>query len=153
MYRPYFNFISTDWSDASRVNDLLNVRFIVARGPRKLRVLFRDPRLGVMVYERAHWLPRAFFLRELGTDGRRIEALHEFRLLHYDDVRQTYQVTARTPDEVIFSEVWYPGWRAYVDGNRVPMLRVSLPGFPALLRGVRVPRGTHRIESVYLAGL
>ena len=42
---------------------------------------------------------------------------------------------------VFFSETYYPDRRAWVDGTRIPRMKVDL-AFTA----VRVPAGTHRIE-------
>jgi hypothetical protein len=45
---------------------------------------------------------------------------------------------------VIVSQTWYPGWTAYVDGRRAPLLEAY--GF---LDAVPVPAGEHHIELVY----
>lgn len=42
---------------------------------------------------------------------------------------------------VVLHDIYYPGWEAYVDGERRPILRANL-----LFRGVEVPPGRHRIE-------
>jgi Bacterial membrane protein YfhO len=45
---------------------------------------------------------------------------------------------------LVLSEVYYPGWRATVNGMPVPVERVD-----GALRGVRVPRGHSRVELTY----
>jgi hypothetical protein len=45
---------------------------------------------------------------------------------------------------LVLSENHYPGWRAYVDGNKVEVLRVNYN-----LRGVLVPAGKHEVKFVY----
>ena len=45
---------------------------------------------------------------------------------------------------LVLSEVYYPGWRATVNGAPVPIERVD-----GALRGVRVPRGHSRVELTY----
>lgn len=52
-----------------------------------------------------------------------------------------YAVETDAPRLLVMSEVYYPdGWNAYVDGERVPVLRVD-----HLLRGVEVPAGAERV--------
>ena len=57
------------------------------------------------------------------------------------------------PAILVLGENHYPGWRAYVDGKSVDVMRVNYN-----LRGVAVPAGNHLVEFVYrpksvLAGL
>jgi hypothetical protein len=42
---------------------------------------------------------------------------------------------------VVLHDIYYPGWEAYVDGERRPILRANL-----LFRGIEVPPGRHRVE-------
>jgi Bacterial membrane protein YfhO len=65
---------------------------------------------------------------------------------------QKTQVTKYTPDEVdidfvapansflVASEVWYPGWKAYIDGKKSEVYRTDY-----VLRGVPVPKGQHKL--------
>jgi len=58
------------------------------------------------------------------------------------------------PALLVLSENHYPGWRAYVDGKSVDVMRVDYN-----LRGIAVPAGTHEVsflyrpKSVYLGAL
>jgi len=45
---------------------------------------------------------------------------------------------------LVFSEVYYPGWRATVDGSPAQLVRADY-----VLRALCVPAGEHRIEMVY----
>jgi hypothetical protein len=56
------------------------------------------------------------------------------------------QLEVDTPADglLVLGEVYYPGWRAYVDGKPAPMLRADLA-----LRAVPVSAGQHRVEMVY----
>ena len=51
------------------------------------------------------------------------------------------EVEAEAPTTFAIHESWHPRWHAYVDGNEVPVRRVT-PDFPA----VDVPAGKHTIE-------
>ena len=45
---------------------------------------------------------------------------------------------------LVLSELFYPGWRAYVDGRKVPILRADF-----LLRAIPLTSGRHNIVFVY----
>lgn len=45
---------------------------------------------------------------------------------------------------LVLSEVFYPGWKAFVDGQPVEVLRANY-----LLRAVPVEKGSHRVDLVY----
>jgi len=55
-------------------------------------------------------------------------------------------VKVQTPDEayLMFSEMWMPGWIAYVDGKKEAVARANFT-----FRAVRVPAGTHQITMLY----
>ena len=65
-------------------------------------------------------------------------------LVRYEPERIELAVTSRAPGLVVLSDVHYPGWRARVDGRRVPIARVDY-----LLRGMAVPAGRHTVELRY----
>ncbi|MGH2541266.1 MAG: YfhO family protein, partial [Ardenticatenaceae bacterium] len=45
---------------------------------------------------------------------------------------------------LVLSEMWFPGWRAEVDGRTLPIYRTNY-----LFRGLVVPPGTHTIRMIY----
>ena len=53
-------------------------------------------------------------------------------------------VTAHAPALLVFTEAYYPGWRARIDGRPAPVVRTD----HALL-GVVVPAGTHRVQLTF----
>jgi hypothetical protein len=53
-------------------------------------------------------------------------------------------VTAASRGLAVFNEVYFPGWRAFVDGRETPVIRCN-----HLLRGVAVGRGEHSIVLRY----
>jgi hypothetical protein len=71
-------------------------------------------------------------------------------------IRGTAEVTRQEPNRIevqtksispailVLSENHYPGWRAYVDGKSVEVMRVDYN-----LRGVAVPAGSHLVKFVY----
>jgi uncharacterized membrane protein YfhO len=42
------------------------------------------------------------------------------------------------------SEIYYPGWRAYVDGHEEELVRAN-----GILRAVRIKAGNHQVEFRY----
>lgn len=53
-------------------------------------------------------------------------------------------VEAGGPGVLVLSEIYYPGWHVFVDGQEVELLEVD-----RLLRGVRLEDGAHRILFLY----
>ena len=58
--------------------------------------------------------------------------------------RLRVDVATAGPGFLVLSEVWYPGWRATVNGTAVPVLRVD-----GSLRAVPVPAGESTVEMWY----
>jgi hypothetical protein len=53
-----------------------------------------------------------------------------------------YESQSATPQFAVFSEIWYDrGWKAFVDGKQVPIIKTNYA-----LRGLSLPAGTHKIE-------
>ncbi|MCX7002584.1 MAG: YfhO family protein [bacterium] len=65
-------------------------------------------------------------------------------LTAYDHTRMTADSTADGPGYVVFSEWYFKGWRATVDGTAAPILRADV-----VLRAVPVAAGTHTITLAY----
>jgi hypothetical protein len=63
------------------------------------------------------------------------------RIEDYEAERVSVRVRARRPALLVLTDNWYPGWEAKVDGGSAPVERVDY-----LIRGVRVPAGTHTVE-------
>ena len=59
----------------------------------------------------------------------------------YEPNRLTYQVASDKGGVIVFSEIYYPGWEALVDGKPVDIARVNYT-----LRAIRVEAGQHEIE-------
>ena len=62
----------------------------------------------------------------------------------YEPNRVDVRTAAGAPAILVLSENHYPGWRAYLDGRSVGVLRVDYG-----LRGVYVPAGEHEVRFIY----
>jgi uncharacterized membrane protein YfhO len=62
----------------------------------------------------------------------------------YEPERITISANAAAPGLLVVSEVYEPGWHAYVDGSRVEVLPTD-----HALRGVPIPAGEHTVEFRY----
>jgi hypothetical protein len=63
---------------------------------------------------------------------------------HYGTDRIVAETKFRRTGFVVLSDQYYPGWKAYLDGKRVPIYRTD-----GLLRGVMIPPGSHLLEFRY----
>jgi len=61
--------------------------------------------------------------------------------------RLVVQVDSANSGWLVLSDVWYPGWQARVDGQRVPLLRANY-----LFRAVAVQAGQHEVIFTYQPG-
>ena len=55
------------------------------------------------------------------------------------------KVDSQTAGWLVLSDIWYPGWRASVDGSSAPVTRADY-----LFRAVRVDAGEHLITFNYV---
>ena len=113
--------------------DLLNVKYyLVPHGGRPPQGLEDYPLVyagEVDVYRNPHVRPRA---RVEGEGGGAAEILS----YRPDEV----VVRATGPGPLVLADTWYPGWRA--DGYHIELV-------DGLLRGVRLPAGTHTVRFTY----
>jgi hypothetical protein len=61
-------------------------------------------------------------------------------LTKYAPNQLTYDVDAKTGGVVVFSEIYYPGWTATIDGQEAEVGRVNY-----ILRALKVPAGKHQV--------
>jgi uncharacterized membrane protein YfhO len=66
------------------------------------------------------------------------------RIVDEDPERVAIEADANRRALLVLADVHYPGWKAEVDGEEVPIERVDY-----LLRGVALPAGRHAVEFRY----
>lgn len=65
-------------------------------------------------------------------------------LTEYAPNRLVYETDSEKPGTVVFSEVYYPSWQAFIDGQEVKVGRADY-----ILRAIAVPAGHHQVEFVF----
>lgn len=68
------------------------------------------------------------------------DSLSKVTITQYKPNHLEYDAQSKTGGVVVFSEIYYPGWTATVDGNAVEIGRVNY-----VLRAINVPAGNHKI--------
>ncbi len=66
------------------------------------------------------------------------------KLTSYGAVEAKYEVDSKNGGLVVFSEVYYPGWTATVDGQTVEVGRANY-----VLRAINVPAGKHEVVMTF----
>jgi hypothetical protein len=66
------------------------------------------------------------------------------KCLEYQNNYFKYQVNTDTNSILVFSEIFYPEWDAYIDGNETEIIRANYS-----FRAVAVPAGKHTVEIKY----
>jgi hypothetical protein len=151
--------------------DMLNVRYVIFRGnpPPGLKPDFSSPDYWVLTNRRA--LPRVFVPEHVETvidDKERLKKLasEDFdpRRVAYverdiplpDQCSGTAEIVEEIPTKisvsmnmqtaglVVLADLWDQGWNAYLNGEKVPILRTN-----HAIRGVEVPAGKGTIEFRY----
>ncbi|MFB3897290.1 MAG: hypothetical protein ACE14V_13395 [bacterium] len=102
---------------------------LVADGPRK-------------IYQVKSVYPRAWVTHEPICLEPDTSAIITFDA--YTPNRIKLRVQSATPGELIFSELYYPGWKAYLDGKRV---QIGITD--ELFRSLPIPLGEHRVDWVF----
>lgn len=65
-------------------------------------------------------------------------------LTAYEPNELTFDATSRAGGVIVFSDIYYPGWTAAVDGKEVPVGRVNY-----ILRAINVTPGAHKITFAF----
>ncbi|WP_455672681.1 YfhO family protein [Phocaeicola sp.] len=69
------------------------------------------------------------------------DSLRSIVLTAYEPNELQYEVNSEKGGVVVFSEIYYPGWQAYIDGVEAPHGRANY-----ILRAMNVPAGKHTVE-------
>jgi len=122
----------------------LNVKYIispVSLGESALKQVVHEK--SVFLYELEDTYPRVFF--SINIQGAvRPHVTGELRVNVYKDGLVDLELTNDRSGYVVFSENYYPGWHAYVDGKENSITEVD-----GLMQAVPIKEGSHKIRFVY----
>ena len=154
--------------------DMLSVRYVFVMGTANAEAHPAFQGDGYVVLENRAALPRAYVPRRVEMVADRHERLDKLGSMQFDAREVAYveepvslagesrgeaQITSEMPTRVevsikmetpgllVLSDLWDKGWHAYLNGNRVPILRAN-----HAVRGVVVPAGDGRVEFRYESG-
>jgi len=77
----------------------------------------------------------------IATGGSNVE------ITEYHDNQVTLQVETESPGLLVLADTYYPGWKAYVDGEKTPIYPTDMA-----LRSVYLDPGEHEVKFVYSPG-
>ncbi|MCP9750915.1 hypothetical protein [Ferruginibacter sp. HRS2-29] len=76
----------------------------------------------------------------LSNNIRPADSTSTISMTQFDNDEITYQSNSNAAHFAVFSEIFYKDWNAYIDGNKVPIIKTDY-----VLRGLEVPAGKHTI--------
>jgi hypothetical protein len=168
---PKITFFGNGDIQLPAVLDMLGVRYVIFRGQpyTNARPLFTS--FDYYVVENINALPPVFIPRRVKVVPDHDERLRELESPNFNpretafvetpvelpqecrgeaEIRQEIPTRVRietrmeTAGLVVLTDLWNKGWRAYLDGQNVPVLRAN-----HAVRGVVVQQGTHSLEFRY----
>lgn len=74
-----------------------------------------------------------------------VDSQSMIRLSNYHPENMLYEYKRNNDGFAVFSEVYHPYWRAYINDTEVPIYQVDW-----LLRGVEIPKGSGKLEMKYI---
>lgn len=73
-----------------------------------------------------------------------VDPMSTIKLISYEPNKLEYDVDSKTGGAVVFSEIYYPGWKSFIDGKEVVHGRANY-----ILRAMNVPSGKHTITFTF----
>jgi uncharacterized membrane protein YfhO len=122
----------------SQLLGILNVKYIVEDHPITNSEGFKpiSNANGIYIYQNEHLLPRIYLLK----DGKALPS----GMISVNSSPNEIKVEVSEGGALIFSEICYPGWRAWVDGKEN-----SISCYDGIFRMLKLESGGHRIIMRY----
>jgi hypothetical protein len=132
---------NSQYQPSARLLGLLNVRYIVSAYELyncDFQLLNHNKQ--AWVYKNLREMPRSWVQPEENEIGIGISEIPE--IVELEPNRIT--LNASGPGLLVLSEIYYPGWHVFVDGEEK-----HIEGAMGILRSVILPRGYHEVEFLY----
>lgn len=72
------------------------------------------------------------------------DSLSTIVLTEYEPNKLVFNVDAKKDELAVFSDIYYKGWKATIDGKESPIVRADY-----VLRAVEIPKGKHTLEFTF----
>jgi len=142
---PDFPTDSLSTDNASYVPDahllgLMNVRFVLSEFDITANGLTLVKTIGATrIYENQDWLPFAWVQTETKPLGEGVLSTPDVIVIPNE-----FKIEAVGPGQLVLSEMYYPGWKVYIDGKEEPMMRMD-----GVFMGAELNAGNHSVEFVF----
>lgn len=152
------------------VRYLVSFRQLPEKG---IRFVEQFPKYFSWLYRVDGTVPRAYIVDRVFVEKQPLKVLERLSQLQFDPLRQvvldhsvaiqpsesfeaqasieqyennsvTVQTTANQEGVLVLADSFYPGWKAFLDGNETKILRAN-----HFFRAVVLPKGAHRVEFKY----
>lgn len=84
------------------------------------------------------------YASSIGHGTKQEDSTAHISLVSYAPNKLVYTSTSQHEQVAVFSEIYYKQWRAFIDGQEVPIACADY-----ILRSIKVPGGTHTIEFIF----
>lgn len=84
------------------------------------------------------------FAQMLGNSINRADSADYIKLTDMTSTHLTYETSSQKGGVAVFSEIYYPGWEATIDGKPVELARADY-----VLRAMKLPAGKHKVEMEF----
>ncbi|MCB9790315.1 YfhO family protein [Candidatus Nomurabacteria bacterium] len=81
---------------------------------------------------------------ELSQKYDQVEPLSSTEIVKYDFDEVVYKVTSSSPGVLVMSELYWPGWKAFINGEEGEIIKIN-----GIFRAVEVPEGVSEVVLMY----
>lgn len=137
----FYSFLAEDWAPDGKSLDRFSVKYYI--GPYRvdsLPLVFHDEKEGIYVHSRPNALPNVY-----STD----DAIASYSEEIVNPLERTYEIEMIKEGEVVFSELYHPGWRVKINGKSGKIAKTGGFNQTKALMGVYLKPGIHRVQFTF----